>query len=461
MWKLLRIKDIKIDKDREVRNVQVETLTGKFLGRPINILYPLVNDEENHLELNNKESTKVLETEQNIGKLQEPIAMRTRSNTKRQSRSKEVSKSNLIVSLLSVSMLYTLMITVKAKKECQWETGIPFNIPEKWNCEEITAQNSSLLQVNVYTRSPITVPAIKCNNITRTVCTKAFLIVLWDIQQITKKCRYRKVGKKTQLYKNHVIIDELQTSFVFSKDNKTFRSENCNFSNPNLMDGDTVIDIVTRIANNRNRRNTNLALASPRGKLMMMETQRGDDSDPENTKFQYLFDSLQQEFQQQLKLVEQRTCENRNNLLLLIEWLSLDNPTLAANLLLLEILAQNQQTIDPILKPQETSDSLNLKTIEFRDGLISKFEIDKINVALEILAQNQQTINPILKPREISKIWDELKQLEGEFEKTTAYLQAKLNPNHQRVEIIPMETLRTPPKSLEKEITKQANSNLL
>uniref|UniRef100_A0AAF5Q740 Uncharacterized protein n=1 Tax=Wuchereria bancrofti TaxID=6293 RepID=A0AAF5Q740_WUCBA len=58
-------------------------------------------------------------------------------------------------------------------------------------------------------------------------------------------------------------------------------------------------------------------------KLMMMETQRGDDSDPENTKFQYLFDSLQQEFQQQLKLVEQRTCENRNNLLLLIEWLSL------------------------------------------------------------------------------------------------------------------------------------------
>ncbi|KAK6112110.1 hypothetical protein QQG55_46360 [Brugia pahangi] len=36
----------------------------------------------------------------------------------------------------------------------------------------------------------------------------------------------------------------------------------------------------------------------------MMETQRGDDSDPENTKFQYLFDSLQQEFQQQLKLVK-------------------------------------------------------------------------------------------------------------------------------------------------------------
>ncbi|VDN85528.1 unnamed protein product [Brugia pahangi] len=41
MWKLLRIKDIKIDKDGKVRNVQVETPTGKLLDRPINVLYPL------------------------------------------------------------------------------------------------------------------------------------------------------------------------------------------------------------------------------------------------------------------------------------------------------------------------------------------------------------------------------------------------------------------------------------
>ncbi|VIO92955.1 Uncharacterized protein BM_BM17454 [Brugia malayi] len=253
MWKLLRIKDIKIDKDGKVRNVQVETPTGKLLDRPINVLYPLeVNDEEIHLEPNKKENMKIPETEQNTEELQEPIAMRTRSNTKRQSRLKEV---------------------------------------------------------NVYTRSPITLPAIKCNNITRTVCTKAFLwfslsvisdqttttapssetcrdlhdqrqingskltqifhnkwtttnqvhyygwlgvrcqsttnlvltegeiflydgngsvsdfetaencitqdgkcitnnsIVLWDIQQITKKCRYRKVGNfNAQFYENHVTI---------------------------------------------------------------------------------------------------------------------------------------------------------------------------------------------------------------------------------------------------------------
>uniref|UniRef100_A0AAF5Q730 Integrase catalytic domain-containing protein n=1 Tax=Wuchereria bancrofti TaxID=6293 RepID=A0AAF5Q730_WUCBA len=60
MWKLLRIKDIKIDKDGEVRNIQVETSTGKLLDRPINILYPLeINDEEIHLEPNKKENMKI------------------------------------------------------------------------------------------------------------------------------------------------------------------------------------------------------------------------------------------------------------------------------------------------------------------------------------------------------------------------------------------------------------------
>lgn len=90
MWKLLRIKDIKIDKDGKVRNVQVETPTGKLLDRPINVLYPLeVNDEEIHLKPNKKENMKIPEAEQNTEELQEPIAMRTRSNTKRQSRLKE------------------------------------------------------------------------------------------------------------------------------------------------------------------------------------------------------------------------------------------------------------------------------------------------------------------------------------------------------------------------------------
>uniref|UniRef100_A0A1I7VKP2 Integrase catalytic domain-containing protein n=1 Tax=Loa loa TaxID=7209 RepID=A0A1I7VKP2_LOALO len=81
MWKLLRIKDVKIDKDGQVRNVQVETPTGKLLNRPINVLYPLEVNNDDHLELNNKESAKVVEIEPDTVEHQEPIAMRTRSST--------------------------------------------------------------------------------------------------------------------------------------------------------------------------------------------------------------------------------------------------------------------------------------------------------------------------------------------------------------------------------------------
>uniref|UniRef100_A0AAF5Q7K6 DUF5641 domain-containing protein n=1 Tax=Wuchereria bancrofti TaxID=6293 RepID=A0AAF5Q7K6_WUCBA len=64
---------------------RIETPTGK-LDRPINILYPLeVNDDKIYLEPNNEENMEIPETEQNIEKLQEQIAMRTRGNTKRQS----------------------------------------------------------------------------------------------------------------------------------------------------------------------------------------------------------------------------------------------------------------------------------------------------------------------------------------------------------------------------------------
>nr|CDQ03597.1 Bm1200 [Brugia malayi] len=86
MWKLLRIKDIKIDKDGKVRNVQVETPTGKLLDRPINVLYPLeVNDEEIHLEPNKKENMKIPDTSE--GKKRMPMENR---NTVQYSREMEL-----------------------------------------------------------------------------------------------------------------------------------------------------------------------------------------------------------------------------------------------------------------------------------------------------------------------------------------------------------------------------------
>ncbi|VDN52030.1 unnamed protein product [Dracunculus medinensis] len=98
----------------------------------------------------------------------------------------------------------------------------------------------------------------------------------------------------------------------------------------------------------------------------------GTKFDPENTKYQYLFDNLQQDFQRQISIMHQRSCQNRNNLLLLIEWLSSYNPILVARLLL--------QKNDMIVKEIK--------------GKLNKLEFERTNAALEILAQNQEGLHP-------------------------------------------------------------------
>lgn len=65
-----------------------------------------------------------------------------------------------------------------------------------------------------------------------------------------------------------------------------------------------------------------------------METNPAEMIDPENPKFQYLHDHLTERFNQQLNKICRESCQNRNNLITLIEWVSIANPTLAGNLIL-------------------------------------------------------------------------------------------------------------------------------
>ncbi|VDN53655.1 unnamed protein product [Dracunculus medinensis] len=58
---------------------------------------------------------------------------------------------------------------------CKMTTDILFNLPNRWNCEEILQQNLTLAKIAIYIRSHMRIPAIRCNNTARVVCTKAFL----------------------------------------------------------------------------------------------------------------------------------------------------------------------------------------------------------------------------------------------------------------------------------------------
>ncbi|VDM14968.1 unnamed protein product [Wuchereria bancrofti] len=107
-----------------------------------------------------------------------------------------------------------------------------------------------------------------------------------------------------------------------------------------------------------------------------MENSPDETFDPENVKFQYLFYSLRQEFLQQLKEIYQRSCQNRSNLLLLIEWLSISNPILAAKLILERNDVIAKRIDGNLMVSPCKSEGPAIENIEFKGGFISKFEIE-------------------------------------------------------------------------------------
>uniref|UniRef100_A0A1I7VZX7 Uncharacterized protein n=1 Tax=Loa loa TaxID=7209 RepID=A0A1I7VZX7_LOALO len=141
----------------------------------------------------------------------------------------------------------------------------------------------------------------------------------------------------------------------------------------------------------------------------MMENTKEKGTDPENTKLQYLYNILQEQFQQKFNEIYQNSCRNRNNLLTLIEWISHDNPTVAANL----ILQRNDVTAKHIngslqIAPCKAN-NLELKLIKFISGIIDHFEIERINAELEILSQQRNYSNYQSKRPEWN-IWKEINQ---------------------------------------------------
>ncbi|MCP9262731.1 Integrase core domain containing protein [Dirofilaria immitis] len=396
------------------------------------------------LEINDSLDNQPPISEESIQEVEQekPIASRTRSATNKRTIAESICKSNWTMSsLVLISTIFILSAQAKTMKECEWKVGIPFNIPQRWNCDEIAEQNFTMNRVIVYTRTHVRIPAIKCSNITRTYsygwlgvkcqsttnfifikgeiflydgkgllsdfdnverctaisgkCVTNNGIVLWDGEEMGKSCPYRKIGEfDAQLSGSHVIIDKLQTSFIF-KENGIILNSNCNFSEPYLMNGNIIIDKGTNnLANN-------------------IRKQR---SDP----------------------------EGENNLLLLIEWLSTVNPTLAVKLLLQrnDIIAKRIK--GKLLIAPCSFNASEWKTVDFKAGIVSKFEIEKINADLDILAQTLGITNPVHGPtreeslRElIVEQGEELvNQLETEFDETTELIEQELSEVMKRWKLI-------------------------
>ncbi|EJW83885.1 hypothetical protein WUBG_05204 [Wuchereria bancrofti] len=139
-----------------------------------------------------------------------------------------------------------------------------------------------------------------------------------------------------------------------------------------------------------------------------MEISPEETSDHNNVKLQYAVDSLRQEFIQQFEDTYQRSCQNRNNLLYLIEALSSHYPTLTTKMILQrsDVTAKNENGI--LLIAPCKMDRIPFQNIEFKGGLIDKFEAERINAELEILAHRHEVVNTISHEQKDESLWQEI-----------------------------------------------------
>uniref|UniRef100_A0A1I7VE46 Integrase catalytic domain-containing protein n=1 Tax=Loa loa TaxID=7209 RepID=A0A1I7VE46_LOALO len=147
-------------RDGQIRNAIIELPRGKLLNRPVNMLYPQVDDKE--VEETNQHPTPEIPIQNS--EQEEPTAKRTRRAIQIQEGIRPFFKS-ITNCLCLIALILVIVVKTDFTQNCNWITGTPFNMPQKWNCNEFTQQRVALAQVTVYTRTHVRIPAIKCSNI--------------------------------------------------------------------------------------------------------------------------------------------------------------------------------------------------------------------------------------------------------------------------------------------------------
>uniref|UniRef100_A0A1I7VCX5 Integrase catalytic domain-containing protein n=1 Tax=Loa loa TaxID=7209 RepID=A0A1I7VCX5_LOALO len=120
-------------RDGRTRSVTIQLPNGKQLDRSLNMVCPLEINSVNNNDLSN---TKDLQEDD----LEEPIASRTRSAKKTAKHAETTSKTisnNFLKTLSLITILSLVTVQIAAANNCKGISGISYNFPQRWNCEEI------------------------------------------------------------------------------------------------------------------------------------------------------------------------------------------------------------------------------------------------------------------------------------------------------------------------------------
>ncbi|VDK89247.1 unnamed protein product, partial [Onchocerca ochengi] len=103
--------------------------------------------------------------------------------------------------------------------------------------------------------------------------------------------------------------------------------------------------------------------------------------------------------------------------------MSINNPTLAANLLLQRHDIVAKRVDGKLLVAPCKSKEIKSKVIEFKGEIINQFELERINAELRILAQKQDTTKSVYNQLRNEILWEQISQ---EGEELAEQLEAKL-----------------------------------
>ena len=185
--------------------------------------------------------------------------------------------------------------------------------------------------------------------------------VLWNATNLTQQCYYEhRLTTIAHVTTSHVLVETLQASLMYSSKNGT-NLRYCGLRNPQIMENDIVItfneihtnetisdwmrqnpDIVRTINSKTHKilstydevshHNVHSSLAAPLWLISKYLTLNAQDQ--HNPKYQFLYDTLQEQIKKNIQQSQMRICQIQNELLQNIKWKSLFDPTAAARQLL-------------------------------------------------------------------------------------------------------------------------------
>lgn len=155
-------------------------------------------------------------------------------------------------------------------------------------------------------------------------CATPTATILWNPQQLKHRCHYHQQGRfVAYLTKDRVLIEALQEVFVKFK-NQSAIDQHCHFDQPWRMENDVILTLGPPTTDTNNATND--------AKAFLLE--QGDPApDPENTRFQYIYERLKEMNERHVEEAFQRTCNNRNRINAIVRWISERDPTFTARML--------------------------------------------------------------------------------------------------------------------------------